>query len=425
MAATLEKISGNTAEINIEVEVSKFKEGVGKAYLKNAKHFNLPGFRKGKAPQKMIEQYYGEGIFYEDAVNILLPEVYDEAVKALALEPVDRPDVDVVQIGSGKNLILSVKVTVKPEVKLGKYKGIKIKKVEYNVTDDDVEKELSGLRERNSRMVSVEDRAVQNGDIVNIDFKGYKDDVAFPGGEGTSYDLTIGSGQFIPGFEEQLIGSKIGDDAVVNVTFPEDYHAEDLKGASVRFDVKVNGIKVKELPALDDELAKDVSEFDTLDELKTNIRSRLEGQADSKQQAETEAAAIDAVLENVEVDVPECMIDTRIEGMLRDYDMRLTGQGLSLEKYMEMTGMKPDDFKTQFKTKAESDVKATLMLEAVAKAEVVEVSGEELETEYKNLAELYKMPLEDVKKYVAEAELSKDLVMKKTVELIVANAVIK
>ncbi len=425
MAASLEKVSGNTAEINIEVEASKFNDGVNKAYQKNAKHFNLPGFRKGKAPKKLIEQYYGEGVFYEDAVNIILPDVYDAAVEELKLEPVDKPEIDIIQIGEGKNLVVSAKVTVKPEVKLGKYKGIKIEKIEYNVSKEDIENEIKSVQERNSRIVSVDDRAVQSGDITNIDFKGFKDGVAFEGGEGSNYDLTIGSGQFIPGFEEQLIGKEIGAETTVEVSFPEDYHAEDLKGAAVTFEVKINSIKVKELPQTDDEFAKDVSEFDTFEEYKTSIKSKLEEQMADRQKAETENAAIDAVVENVEVDIPQCMIDTRIEAILRDYDMRLMGQGLTLEKYLELTQTDKAEFSKQFAERAEKDVKATLTLEAIAKAEAFEVSEEETEAEYVKLAEMYKTPIEDVKKYVAEDDLAKDIKMKKTVEFIVANAVIK
>lgn len=425
MSASLEKISGNIAEINIEVEVSKFNEGINSAYLKNAKKFNLPGFRKGKAPRKLVEQYYGEGVFYEDAINIIFPEVYDAAIEELKLEPVDRPDIDVVQIGDGKNLILSAKVTLKPEVKIGKYKGIEIEKVEYNVSNEEIEEEIKKVQERNSRVITVEDRAVQSGDIVSIDFEGFKDGVAFPGGEGKDYELTIGSGQFIPGFEDQLIGKEIGSDNTVAVTFPEDYHAEDLKGAAVEFKVKIHSIKVKELPELDDEFAKDVSEFDTFEEYKNDIKAKLEEEAEKRTKAEIENTAVEAVVESAEVEIPQCMIDTRIDSMLRDYDMRLMQQGLNLQKYLELTNMNIEDMREQFKTQAEKNVKTSLTLEAIAKEETFEVSADELEEELKNMAEMYKMPVEEIKKHVHGEDLENDLKIKKTVEMIVANTTLK
>lgn len=425
MSASLEKISGNIAEINIEVEVSKFNEGINNAYLKNAKKFNLPGFRKGKAPRKLIEQYYGESVFYEDAINIIFPDVYDAAIEELKLEPVDRPDIDVVQIGDGKNLILSAKVILKPDVKIGKYKGIEIEKVEYNVSNDDIDNEIKKVQERNSRVITVENRPVQSDDIVTIDFEGFKDGVAFAGGEGKDYELTIGSGQFIPGFEDQLIGKEIDSDVDVSVTFPEDYHAEDLKGAAVEFKVKIHSIKVKELPNLDDEFAKDVSEFDTFEEYKNDVKEKLSQQAEQKQKGEIENAAISAVVDNAEVEIPQCMVDTRIESMIRDYDMRLMQQGLNLEKYLELTGMKIENLKEQFKSQAEINVKTSLTLEAICKEESVEVTDDELEAEFKNMAEMYKMPIEEIKKHVQADDLANDLKIKKTVEMIVANTTLK
>lgn len=425
MSATLEKISANTAELKIEVEAEKFEEGVKKAFSKNAKRFPLPGFRKGKAPRKLIEQYYGEGVFYEDAINIIFPDAFDAAVEELNLEPVDRPEIDVLQVGEGKNLVLSAKVTVKPEAKLGKYKGIEIKKVEYNVSDEDVSDEITKLQERNSRIITVEGRPIKTDDITTIDFEGFKDGEAFPGGQGKDYELTIGSGQFIPGFEEQLIGKEAGADVSVNVTFPDDYHAEDLKGAAVEFKVKIHSIKTKELPALDDEFAKDVSEFDTFEEFKNDIKAKLTEKAESSQKAETENNAVDAVTEKAEVDIPECMIQSRIESMLSDYDMRLARQGLGLEKYLELTNMNIDDIKAQFKPQAEKQVKASLVLEAVAKAEDIEVTADEIEAEYKNFSDMYKMPVDDIKKYIIAADLKNDLKVKKAAEFIVANAKIK
>jgi trigger factor len=426
MSATLEKISDNTAHINIEVEDSVFEEGINKAYVKNAKHFAIPGFRKGKAPRKLIEQYYGESIFYEDAINILLPEVYENAINELKLEPVDKPDVEIKQIGgNGENLVINAKVTLKPEVKLGDYKGIELKKVEYNVSDEDVDNEINSYRERNARIITIEDRPIAKDDIVTIDFKGYKDGEAFPDGEGSEYELTIGSGQFIPGFEEQLIGCTAGSETKVNVTFPEDYHAEDLKGAKAEFEVKIHSIKVKELPELDDEFAKDVSEFDTFEEFKNDIKSKLVEQAENRQKSQLENEAVNKAAEKAEVDIPKCMIDTQIETMLRDYEMRLRQQGLSLDNYLEITQNKMEDLKAQFAEQAQNQVKASLTLEQISKQEAIEVSEQEVEEEISKLAELYKLPVENVKKFISPDDIKNDIKTRKAVEIIVASAVIK
>lgn len=422
MAAKLEKIENGVAEFKIEVEPGVFEEGMEKAYRKNVKHINVPGFRKGKAPRKMIEKMYGESIFYEDAVNFVCPDAYDAAVKELDLEPVDRPEIDVEQIGEGKTLIITAKVTLKPEVKLGKYKGMKLEKVEYTVSDDDVDAELSNMREKGARIVTVDDRAVENGDIAVIDFEGFKDGVAFEGGAGKDHELTIGSGQFIPGFEEQLIGAKTGDEVTVKVTFPEDYHAEELKGADAEFKVKINAIKKKELPELDDEFAKDVSEFDTLAELKADVRAKLEKQKADMAKAETENKAVEAAAELSEVEIPDCMVEQQLNSMLRDYDARLQGQGLTLQKYFELTGMTPEKFKEQFKDHATKQVKISLTLEAIAKAEGFEVTDEDLEQEMQSIADTYKMPLEDIKKFVRAEELTDGILNKKTVEFLVAQA---
>jgi len=425
MSAKLEKLENNIAELKIEVDVAVFEEGMKKSYSKNAGHFNIPGFRKGKAPRKMIEQAYGEGVFYEDAINFVCPDAYDVAITELNIDPVDRPEIDVEQVGNGQNFIFTAKVAVKPEVELGKYKGIEVAKVEYNVTDEEINAEVTKLQERNSRVVTVEDRAVENGDITTIDFEGFKDGVAFEGGTGKDFELTIGSGQFIPGFEEQLIGSSIGDEVLVKVTFPEDYQAEDLKGAPVEFKVKINAIKKKELPALDDEFAKDVSEFDTLQALKDDFKSKLTVQAENRQKSETENSAVEVVVDGAKVEIPECMIETQLNTIMRDYDMRLSQQGLSLEKYMQITGSTIETFKAQFKEQAEKQVKTSLTLEAIGKKEAFIASDEELETEYTTIAENYKMPVEEIKKYIPANDLKEDLITKKVVEFIVENAKIK
>ena len=421
--AKLEKIENSVAEFKLDITPDKFEEGMKKAYTKNVKYINVPGFRKGKAPRAMIEKMYGAEVFYEDALNFVFGDVYEEAVKELELDVVDQPEItDVSEIKKGENTTLTVKVTVKPEVKLGKYKGIKLEKVEYNVSDEDVDAEISKLQERNSRVVEVEDRAVEKDDIAVIDFEGFKDGVAFAGGSGKDFELTIGSGQFIPGFEDQLIGANKGDDVTVNVTFPEDYHAEDLKGAAVEFKVKVNAIKKKELPALDDEFAKDVSEFDTFEELKNDTKAKLEKQNSDRAKAETEDKAIEAVAEKTEVEIPECMIKNQLENMLRDYDARLQGQGINLQQYFQMTGMTADSFKEQFKDHATKQVKISLTLEAIAKAEKVEASAEDVEAEYNKIAESYQMKAEDIKKFIHEDDIKDGIINRKVVEMIVEQS---
>ena len=312
MSAILEKKEKNTVEFTITISAEKFNAAVDEAFKKNVKKITVPGFRKGKAPRKLIEKTYGEGIFYDDAIDSVLPEAYDEAVKELGLEPVDMPKVDVKEIGKDKDLVILASVTVKPEVKLGEYKGLKLKDIVHTVSDKDVDEELSKRQERASRQVSVDDRAVKKNDTANIDFEGFVDGVAFAGGKGENFDLVIGSGQFIPGFEDQIIGKKIGDEFDVTVTFPEDYHAEELKGKEAVFKTKVNSISVKELPELDDEFAKDVSEFDTLAELKEDIKKKLTEAAAARAKQEKENACVDKIVEEMEVDVPDCMVESRI-----------------------------------------------------------------------------------------------------------------
>ncbi len=421
--AKLEKIENSVAEFKIDITPEKFEEGMQKSYKKNVKYINVPGFRKGKAPRNMVEKLYGPEVFYEDALNFVFGDVYEDALKELELDVVDNPEItEVGEIKADENVTLSVKVTVKPEVKLGKYKGIKLEKVEYNVSDEDLDAEISKLQERNSRIVEVEDRAVEKDDIAVIDFEGFKDGVAFEGGAGKDFELTIGSGQFIPGFEDQLVGANKGDDVTVNVTFPEDYHAEDLKGAAVEFKVKVNAIKKKELPALDDEFAKDVSEFDTLEELKKDTKEKLEKQNNDRAKAETEDKAIEAVAEKTVVEIPECMINHQLDNMLRDYDARLQGQGITLQQYFQMTGMTADKFKEQFKEYAEKQVKVSLTLEAIAKAEKVEATAEDIEEEYNKIAENYQMKAEDIKKFISEDDIKDGIINKKVVEMIVAES---
>ncbi len=365
MSSVLDKKEKNTVDFTMTVKAETFADAMDKAFRKNVKNIAIPGFRKGKAPRKLIERTYGEAIFYDDAIDFVFPAEYEAAIKELDLEPVDVPKLDVKEIGSGKDLVMAISVTVKPEVTLGEYKGIKLEEIVHTVEDADVDRELSQKQERNSRLVTVEDRAVKEGDIANINFEGFVDDVAFPGGKGENYDLTIGSGQFIPGFEEQIVGKNTGDEFDVNVTFPEEYHAEDLKGKPAVFKVKVNSIQYKELPELDDEFAKDVSEFDTLDALKADIRAKLEAEAEKTTKQEKENAAIDKLVSETEIDVPDCMITNRVEAIIRENNMRMAQQGLTFEQYLSFMGSTIDQFKDMMRPNAEKQVKANLILEAI------------------------------------------------------------
>ena len=425
MNVKLENKEKNVVQLEIEVDAAKFEEGMQKSFLKNAKKFNVPGFRKGKAPRKMVERYYGEQVLYEDAINVVCSEAYDEAVESNNLHPVDRPDIDIKQIGEGQNFIFTATVTVKPEVELGQYKGVEVNKIDITVTDEEVDKELQSVAEKNSRMIAVEDRGIQSGDTATIDFEGFIDGVAFEGGKGTDYPLVIGSGQFIPGFEEQLIGAKLEDEVDVNVSFPEDYGKEELSGKPALFKVKVKEIKVKELPVIDDEFAKDVSEFDTLEAYKANLKEKLVQRAEHKAKHELENNVVDKVVDNATIEVPEVMVEKQIDGMMRDFDMRLRYQGLDLEKYMQMMGMDAAAFRSQHKSRAEKEVRAQLVLEKICKEENIEAPQEEVDEEIKRLAENYKQSVEDFKKHLREDDIQyikESLATKKTVDFLVENA---
>lgn len=424
MPAILEKKENNMVDFTITVSKETFGAAVDEAFKKNVKKISVPGFRKGKAPRKLIEKTYGEGIFFDEAVDSVLPAAYDDAVKELNLEPVDTPKIDIKEIGKDKDLVVSASVTVKPEVKLGEYKGLKLDDIVHTVSDDDVDAELSKRQEKGARQVTVEDRAVQEKDTATIDFEGFIDGTAFAGGKGENFELVIGSGQFIPGFEEQIIGKSIGDEFDVNVTFPEDYHSEELKGKAAVFKTKVNAISYKELPELDDEFAKDVSEFDTLAELKEDIKKKLQESVDARTKQEKENAAVDKVVENMTVDVPECMVNTRIESTIRENNARMAQQGISFEQYLGYMGTTLDQFKEQIKPNAELQVKGTLALEQIAKEENIEVSEADLEEQLKKMAEAYSMELEKVKEFMREEDLENikaDLKISKALDFIVEN----
>lgn len=421
--STVEKVDKNVVSFEFTVSADEFENGIEKAYRKNVGKINIQGFRRGKAPRKIIEKYYGNEVFYEDAINIVLPDAYDKAIEENNIFPVDQPEIDIKgEISRENGITFTAKVTVKPEFELGEYKGIKASKVSHRTLKKDIDAEIEKMRERNSRMVSVEDRAVQKDDIANIDFEGFCDGVAFEGGKGENYDLTIGSGQFIPGFEDQLIGKNIGEETEVNVTFPEEYHAENLKGKDAMFKVKINSIKVKELPELDDEFAKDVSEFDTLEELKKDVKEKLSAAGKEKAAHETEENVIKAVCDATEIDIPEAMINSQIDKMIRDFDMQMRYQGLNLEQYMKYTGTTLDSLKEQFKADAEKNVKTSLVLEKVCQVENITASDKEVSREYDDMAEQNGMKVEDIKKYVSEDDVKERIKTRNTIKFLVDNA---
>lgn len=425
MKVTKEQQEKNSVKLTITVDAETFEKGVQKAYLKNVKKIALPGFRKGKAPRKIIEQYYGAGVFFEDAINFVCPEAYEEALKETGVEAVSRPEIDVVEIESGKDFVFTATVTTKPEVELGDYNAISVKKVTYRTTQKEIEAEIKKVQEQNARIIPVEDRAVKEGDLTVIDFEGFTDGVAFDGGKGTDYSLEIGSGAFIPGFEDQLVGAEIGKEVEVNVTFPKDYHSEDLKGKKAMFKVTVKEIKEKQLPEINDDFVKDVSEFDTLEDYKKDIKEKIAKSNEQRGRQETENNVIDEVLKIATVEIPGCMIDTQLENIARDFDYRLSMQGLNLAKYLEMTGSNIDAFKEQFKEQAEKQVKTSLVLEAVAKAEKVKATEKDVEAEMKKVAESYNMELDKVKDLFKDEErksLENEIITQKTVDLLVKNA---
>ncbi len=414
----------NRIELEIEVGAEAFEAAVVKAYKKNIKKMAVPGFRKGKAPRHLVEKMYGEGVFYEDAMNDLYPTALDEAIAESGYEYVeDKIDLDVVSVGK-EGLVFKAVITVKPEVTLGAYKGLKAAKTVTAVTDEDVAAELVKLQERNSRMVSVEGRAAQDGDTVVFDFEGFVDDVAFDGGKAEKYSLVLGSGQFIPGFEEQIVGKSIDEEFDVNVTFPEDYQAEELAAKAAVFKCKLHEIKTKELPELNDDFAKDCSEFDTLDELKNDIRERLQKANEKSAEDAFEAALLDQLADGMTAEIPEAMYKNRVKDHVRDFAYRLQSQGLDLDTYMKYTGMDMEAFEEGFREQAERQVKVRLALEAVVKAENITVSDDDLNAEYQKYADMYKMEVEQVKTFVPAEDLSRDLAVEKALKFLKENAVV-
>lgn len=427
MAVKTEQVEKNLVKLTFEVTAEKFEEGKQKAYLKNMKKYSVPGFRKGKVPRAIIEKYYTEAVFYDDAINYVLPAAYDEAVKESGLDVVAKPELDIEEIKKGEPVVFTALVTTRPEVKLGGYKGVTIEKIEHNVTDEDIAKELEAAQKKNARLISIEDRPLENGDIATIDFEGFVDGTAFEGGKGEEYDLEIGSGTFIPGFEEQLVGVALGAETDVNVTFPEEYHSDALAGKEATFKVKVKEIKARELPELDDDFATEVSEFETLDEYKKDIKAKLEKRAENQVKAETENAVVEKVIENAEVEIPQPMIETQIDNMVADFSQRIMYQGLNLETYLKYTGMTMDSFRAQFVKDAENRVRGSLVLDAVAADAGVTVGDEEYEMKLVDMAKQYNMEIDTLKENIGEAEtesIKKNMVAEKTVQMLVNNAVI-
>lgn len=427
MSLQVEKLEKNMAKLTIEVGADELDKAIESAYQKQKGKISIPGFRKGKVPRQVVEKMYGKEVFYEDAANILIPDAYEKALDECEENIVSSPKIDVTQIEAGKPFIFTAEVALKPEVKLGKYKGVKVEKSDVAVTDEEVDEDevIEKERESNARNIAVEDRAVKDGDMTVIDFEGFVDGEAFEGGKGENYPLTIGSGAFIPGFEEQLIGAEIGKEAEVNVTFPEDYHAENLKGKAAVFKCTVKEIKEKELPELDDEFASEVSEFETLTEYKEDVKKNLEEKKIKEAKESKEREAVEAVVDLSEMDIPEAMIETQQRQMVDEFAQRITMQGLSMEQYFQFTGTSYQQMLENVKPQAEKRIQSRLVLEAIAEAEKIEVSDEEFEKELETMAEVYQMDAAKVKEMLGEKEMKnirQDLAVKKAAEFVAENA---
>ena len=425
MSLQVEKLEKNMAKLTIEASAEELDKAIESAYQKQKNRISIPGFRKGKVPRQIIEKMYGKEVFYEDAANALIPDAYEKALDECEEDIVSNPQIEVTQIEAGKPFIFTATVALKPEVKLGKYKGVKVDKADIDVTEDEINEVIERERDNNARNIAVEDRPVKDGDMTVIDFEGFVDGVAFDGGKGENYPLTIGSGTFIPGFEEQLIGAEIGKEVEVNVTFPEDYHADNLKGKAAVFKCTVKEIKEKELPEIDDEFASEVSEFDTLAEYKEDVKKNLLEKKEKEAKDAKEEAVIEAIIETAEMDIPEPMIETQQRQMVDEFAQRISMQGLAMEQYFQFTGTNYNQMVEQMKPQAEKRVKSRLVLEAVVDAEKIEVTDEEYDKEIEVMAEAYQMEADKVKEMLGEKEaknVKKDLAIRKAVEFVVENA---
>ena len=425
MSLQVEKLEKNMAKLTIEVSAEEVESALQRAYQKQKSKISIPGFRKGKVPRQMVEKMYGVGVFYEDAANDMIPAAYEKAASESELEIVSQPKIEVVQIEKGKEFIFTAEVAVKPEVELGEYKGVEVPKTETEVTEEDIMAEINKEREQNSRIITVDDRAVEDGDMTVIDFEGFVDGEAFEGGKGEDYPLTIGSHSFIDTFEEQLIGKNIGEETEVNVTFPEEYHAEELKGKPALFKVTVKEIKKKELPELDDDFVEDVSEFSTVAEYKDSIKNKIEERKAKEAKAAKEDAAIEKIIENAKMEIPEPMIETQVRQMAEDFSRRLSQQGLSVEQYFQYTGLTAEMLLDQMKPQALKRIQSRLVLEAIAKAEAIQVSEEELEKEIQDMATSYQMEADKLKALLTDKDkenMKSDIAVSKAADLVAESA---
>ena len=428
MSLQVEKLEKNMAKLTIEVSASELEKALQSAYMKQKNKISLPGFRKGKVPRQMIEKMYGAEIFYDDAANALIPKAYADAYDECELDIVSRPEIDVVQIEKGKDFIFTATVATKPEVTLGEYKGLEVDKVSTRVTQKEVDAKIQEEAEKNARTITVEDRAVQDGDEVVLDFEGFVDGVAFEGGKGENYPLTIGSGSFIPGFEEQLVGAEAEKEVEVKVTFPEDYHAEDLKGKEAVFKCTVHEIKAKELPEIDDEFAAEVSEFDTLEEYKADVKAKIKEQKAAEGKAKQEDQVVEQAVKNATYELPEAMVETQAEQMANDFALRMQSQGLTMEQYFQFTGTTAEQMMEDLKPQAVKRIETRLVLEAIAKAENIEISDEKLDEEIGKMAEAYKMEADKLKEFMGENEkkqMKEDMAVQEAITFLVDNAVEK
>ncbi len=426
MSLQVEKLEKNMAKLTIEVSAEDLEKAIEKVYQKQKKQISIPGFRKGKVPRMMVEKMYGKEVFYEDAANDLIPEAYDKAVDECEEDIVSSPKIEVTQIEGGKPFIFTATVALKPEVKLGEYKGVKIEKIDREVTEEDVMAEINRERDNNARNITVEDRPVKDGDMTVLDFEGFVDGVAFEGGKGEDYPLTIGSNAFIPGFEEQLIGAEIGKEAEVNVTFPENYHSEDLAGKPAVFKVTVKDIKEKELPELDDEFASEVSEFETLAEYKEDVKKKLTERKTANAKSIKENAAVDAAIANATMEIPDAMLETQAQNLVDEFATGMRRQGLSMEQYLQYSGNTEDSMIEQMKPRALKQIQTRLVLEAVAKAENIQISEEDTEAELKKMAENYKMELDEIKKLMDDSQIKamqEDLAVQRAIDLLAESAI--